>query len=183
MKPLHYIQLDNATPLHPMALWDGAVAQSVTHNTDSHFCILWNTHATFVTEKKNIPPSQKVIKISETGLINRKRATSLEKAIFSCLLPCQNIASQIKHRSVIGENAQFIRAYIIPNLYARYCSYTSCFSFPAQWSSEDGEVWIFAPKRDVLGPQSFLGAGEPIVMGVTPLTNDNAKTSVGEDLM
>jgi len=112
MKPLHYIQLDNATPLHPMALWDGAVAQSVTHNTDSHFCILWNTHATFVTEKKNIPPSQKVTKISETGLINRKRATSLEKAIFSCLLPCQNIARQIKHRSVIGENAQFIRAYI-----------------------------------------------------------------------
>jgi len=38
-------------------------------------------------------------------------------------------------------------------------------------------------KMDVLGPQSFLGAGEPIVMGVTPLTNDNAKTSVGEDLM
>jgi len=45
-------------------------------------------------------------------------------------------------------------------------------------SEEDG-VWIFAPKMEVLSSQFFWGDFH----GVSPLTNNTVKTSVGEDLV
>jgi len=50
----------------------------------------------------------------------------------------------------------------------------------AQQPYEDGGVWIFAPKMDVLSSRKFCGTD---FHGVPPLTNDTGKTSFGEDLV
>jgi len=50
----------------------------------------------------------------------------------------------------------------------------------AQRPSEDGGVWIFAPKWTFWAAKICRG---PIFMGVPPSTNNTTKTSFGKDLM